>query len=243
MNSHHRSTQLISWVVLAAAIAVAHGRLTLARPVLRSVEFKDDFSSGKLDYWQLPHPEDWEVRTEGSLHYLHMKRSREPGEPRRPLQFALLKGINMSSFELQTMVRREGRSMIIVFNYVDTLHFYYVHLSEDRGTVQPVHNGIFIVDGGPRRRIAGTNAQPALPDRDWHKVRISRDGLNGEIRVFVDGSNTPLFSVKDDTFRCGKVGLGSFDETGDFADFRLKADDVDCNPGSEVRIRPAKSNP
>ena len=119
-----------------------------------SLSFQDDFDSGALHAWEMPFPEDWEILQEDSLHYLHMKRPQPPGVPRRPLQFARLKGVKAGSFTLNAKVRRAGGSMIIVFNYVDTLHFYYVHLSKDPGTQIAVHNGIFIVDGGDRRRIA-----------------------------------------------------------------------------------------
>ena len=131
-----------------------------------SIQFADNFSSGTLDRWQFPYPEDWVIGTEGPLHFLHMLRNREPLVPRRPVQFALLKGANVGSFSFQARVRREGSSMLMVFNYVDTLHFYYTHLSVDPGTKVAVHNGIFIVDGGPRRRIAGMEAAPALPDTE-----------------------------------------------------------------------------
>jgi hypothetical protein len=155
-----------------------------------------------------------------------MKRSRPPGVPRRPLQFARLKGVKAGSFTLNVKVRRAGGSMIVVFNYVDTLHFYYVHLSKDPGTEIAVHNGIFIVDGGDRRRIAGLDAAPALPDRSWHDVQIVRNVSSGSIQVFLDKQTTPRFSVIDHTFTSGQVGVGSFDETGDFADFRLDSDDA-----------------
>jgi len=217
------------------------GILKSATPVLRSLEFQDHFDSGKLGAWAFPFPGDWEILSEGPLHYLHMKRRREPGVPRRPLQFALLKDINMASFELETRVRRNGRSMIIVFGYVDTLHFYYAHLSGDRGSEQPVHNGVFIVDGAPRRRVAGLDAAPALPDREWHRIRLLRNALTGSIRVFVDDEAQPRFSLQDSTFTCGKVGLGSFDETGDFAHVTLTAHDVDCVSGNRFRVRPAKT--
>lgn len=231
------------WLVVLAACGLLAGlaRLTSAPPVLRSMSFHDDFTLGRLDPWLFPYPEDWEVLSEGPGHYLHMKRSRAPGVPRRPLQFARLKGLNMASFELSLRVRREGRSMIVVFNYVDTMHFYYTHLSQDRGSDQPVHNGIFIVNGGPRERLAGLEAPPALPDPDWHQVRIRRDASTGSIKVFVDAQNQPLFAVNDTTFGCGEIGLGSFDETGDFADVRLEAQDVDCNPGGKAVVRPARA--
>jgi hypothetical protein len=213
-----------------------------ARPVLRSIRFTDDFSSGTLDRWQFPYPEDWVIGTEGPLHFLHMLRNREPLVPRRPVQFALLKGVNVGSFSFQTRMRREGRSLLIVFNYVDTLHFYYTHLSVDPGAKVAVHNGIFIVDGGPRRRIAGLEAAPALPDQNWHKIRVERDIHSDSIEVFVDAERSPRFSLIDRTFTCGQVGLGSFDETGDFADVRLSSVDAGCQPRARGVLRPASTN-
>jgi hypothetical protein len=205
-----------------------------------NLSFRDDFRSGNLNAWSMPYPEDWEVLSENGLHYLHMKRSRPPGVPRRPLQFARLKNIRVGSFDLQARVRRQGGSMIIVFNYVDTLHFYYVHLSVNPGKQIPVHNGIFIVNGGPRRRIAGINSPAALPDRSWHPVHIARDARSGSIRVFMDRQAHPLFDVTDRAFTCGQIGLGSFDETGDFAEFRLRSDDAGCSASTRGRAVASK---
>ena len=201
-----------------------------AQPAPLSVNFHDDFSSGKLDAWQFPFAEDWVVKEEGPLHYLHMLRSRDPLVPRRPQQFALMKGVTVGSFTLETRVRREGSSMMLVFSYVDTLHFYYAHLSKDPGAKVDVHNGIFMVDGAPRRRIAGLEAAPALPDTNWHKVRVERNVASGSIKVFVDGEPEPRFTVVDKTFKCGQIGLGSFDETGDYTDVKLSSKDAGCQP-------------
>jgi hypothetical protein len=222
MATSRTATALLAAVTLIASYAVfvspaaAHGETPKA-----SLSLQDDFNSGSLNAWELPFSEDWEILTEGNLHYLHMKRSRPPGVPRRPLQFARLKGEKVGSFSLNVRVRRSAGSMIVVFNYVDTLHFYYAHLSKDPGTQIAVHNGIFIVDGGDRRRIGGLEASPALPDMSWHDVRIVRDVRSGSIQVFLDKQTTPRFSAVDHTFTSGQVGLGSFDETGDFSHFRL----------------------
>jgi hypothetical protein len=205
------------------------------RAVLRSITIHDNFETGDLGNWQFPFSEDWKILGSPSERYLHMLRNREPGVPRRPLQFALIKGAAVGSFDFQTRVRREGKSMIVVFNYVDTLHFYYTHLSADRGEAQPVHNGIFIVNGAPRVRIAGTSAEPALPDQAWHHVRVVRDAHTGEIAVFMDHAPKPLFSITDTTFTCGQIGIGSFDETGDFAEVNLTSTDAGCQPGSVIR--------
>jgi len=230
-------------IVLLAATVVAALTLPMgAQPVLRSIQFVDNFHSGTHDPWQFPYPEDWVIGTEENLHFLHMLRNREPLVPRRPVQFALLKGVNVGSFSFQARVRREGRSMLMVFNYVDTLHFYYTHLSVDPGTKVDVHNGLFIVDGGPRRRIAGMEAAPVLPDVNWHVIQVQRDIHSGSIEVFVDGESSARFSAIDRTFTCGQVGLGSFDETGDFTDVRLTSHDAGCQPGTGVVLRPASTN-
>lgn len=197
----------------------------------RSLHFADGFEKSQLDAWQLPYAEDWEILAESGDHYLHMKRNREPLVPRRPMQFALIKGLKVGSFDFRTRVRREGKSMIVVFNYVDSLHFYYTHLSADSGKQQPVHNGIFLVNNAPRVRIAGLDAQPALPDASWHQIRVLRDASSGRVEVWSDVSSQPLFTMVDRTFECGQVGIGSFDETGDFDDVDLRSDDAGCNPG------------
>ena len=212
-----------------------------AGPAPQRVWITDDFESGKLDAWQFPYPEDWAILEAGGNHYLHMVRSREPGVPRRPLQFALLKGVKVGSFSFQTRVRRQGHSMIVVFGYVDTLHFYYAHLSVDRGTAQPVHNGIFVVNGGERARVAGTDAPPALPDRDWHLVRVERNASSGAIDVYSDFQAGPIFSVVDRTFTCGQIGIGSFDETGDFDDVSLISDDEGCSSANLHRSAQARN--
>src|SRR5690348_15493714 len=82
---------------------------TQGRAVLRSITFHDDFDTGDLGNWQFPFPEDWKILGSPHDHYLHMLRNREPGEPRRPLQFALIKGPAIGSFDFQTRVRREGK--------------------------------------------------------------------------------------------------------------------------------------
>jgi hypothetical protein len=216
-------------VQLAALTVLLIGSLAAGWPG-KGISFHDDFSSGNLAAWQFPFAEDWVVKQEGPLSYLHMLRSRDPLVPRRPQQFARIKGVNVGSFTLETRLRRNESSLLIAFNYVDTLHFYYTHLSADPGAKVAVHNGIFIVDGEPRKRIAGVEAAPVLPDKSWHKVRVERNVDSGSIQVFVDDEPQARFSVVDKTFKCGQVGLGSFDETGNFTDVRLTSKDGGCKP-------------
>jgi hypothetical protein len=223
-------------IVLCLAAGLAAVSL-IAAPVLRSLSFTDDFESGKLDAWSFPYPEDWVIVQEGGNHFLHMLRSREPGVPRRPLQYAMLKGVKVGSFDFHVKLRRLQSSVLIVFNYVDTMHFYYTHLSKDPGARVDVHNGLFIVNGKPRIRIAGLEAEPALPDMAWHEIEVRRNVSSGSIAVFVDGGSQPRFSVTDRTFTCGGIGIGSFDETGDFDNVHLESKDAGCN--NQALIKPA----
>ena len=234
-NGRNGRRPRLPYIVLTALLGVGLAAIGLgfsnnAFAALHKLNFHCNFSPKELGEWIFPHAEDWVSKTEEGQTYLHMLRPRDPGVPRRPLQFARLKNVNVGSFDLSVKVRREGRSMIIVFNYVDTLHFYYAHVSHDRGTFQPVHNGIFLVDGGPRRRIAGTEARPALPDTNWHTIRVVRNVKTGLIEVYSDVQKKPLFSVVDHHFTCGQIGLGSFDETGDFKNLKIKSIDAGCTP-------------
>jgi hypothetical protein len=47
-------------------------------------------------------------------------------------------------------------------------------------------------------------------------VRLERDGATGRIDVFVDDSAKPVLHATDTTIPSGRVGLGSFDDTGEF---------------------------
>lgn len=191
------------------------------------IDIQHNFTSGNLNAWQMPYSEDWEILTEGNTHYLHMKRTRPPELPRHPIQFARLKNVKVGSFTLDVDVRSIGGSMAIEFNYQDPLHFYYVHMSDVPGTKIFQHNGLFIVDGAARHRITGVSAAPALPDHKWHHVQIVRNTRTGWIEVFVDHEATPRFSIIDNHFTCGQVGLGSFDDTGDYAHFHLVSNDAE----------------
>ncbi len=187
------------------------------------IRVTDDFQSGSLAAWLLPKPADWEIAQEGDNRFLRLKTAGEIGAPRRPLQYALRRDLCLGDFDLRVKVRRSGKSLLIAFGYQDTLHFYYAHISADSGAVA-VHNGLFKVDGAERFRIAGAGSAPVLPDQTWHEIRLVRRAASGEMRLFADDDPAPRFSHSDTTFRFGRVGLGSFNETGDFDDFRLEGE-------------------
>jgi len=47
------------------------------------------------------------------------------------------------------------------------------------------------------------------------------DGESGSIDVYVDGSKTPVMHAVDRTLTSGQVGVGSFDDTGEFKNIAI----------------------
>jgi hypothetical protein len=141
------------------------------------------------------------------------------GPIRRPAALAILKSNSFSDVTLQAEVRSTApvdtafRDLDLVFGYVSPSRFYYVHLA---GITNDVHNGIFLVADANRRRIDAGTAPPQMKDQAWHRVRLERLSATGRIAVYVDGSKRAVMTAVDTTLRVGKVGFGSFDDTGEF---------------------------
>ena len=180
-----------------------------------------DFEDRDLSRWSLPEPKDWAIDLEGGNHFLRLARKGQIGDPRRPLQYALRTDVCVGDFDLRVRARRFGKSLLITFGYQDTMHFYYAHISSDSGD-HAVHNGLFKVDGGERFRIAGKGSAAVLPEAGWQEVRLTRRVGTGEMALYAGADPQPRFRHTDAAFRFGRIGLGSFDETGDFDDLRLE---------------------
>jgi glucose/arabinose dehydrogenase len=171
--------------------------------------------------WQPVTPEKWQFP--GTEVILAEPGVSRPG-PRRPFEYAVLTtGPEFGSVQIDGEVRIDtpveisNRDVIIVFGYRSDTEFYYAHLSTDN-TIYP-HNGIFVVNNADRLRIedqwdGSTGAPPAIPDKEWHKVRVTHCADSGEIAVYVDGAKAPLMTATDTTFNSGRVGFGSFDNIG-----------------------------
>jgi hypothetical protein len=172
--------------------------------------------------WSVPTGSDWEIRNEGGAQVLHMKVSREPlaSGPRRPFQFAIADTEPFSKVTVEADIKPLKRSVIIVYAYQDAAHFNYAHISTDIKT--PVHNGIFHVYGGERVRISTRKGPASFPGIDrWYHVKLVQDGTTGTVDVTVDGTAVPALHAVDLSLTEGKVGLGSFNETGDFKNLKI----------------------
>ena len=164
----------------------------------------------------------WEVKDK----MLVLTKAGTPAGPiRRPAALAVLMSEPLTKATVQVEMRStapeevKNRDLEIIFDYQSPSRFYYVHLA---GITDPNHNGIFLVDNKDRRRIDDGSTPPQLKDREWHRVRLERDGASGRIDIFVDGSKQPVLRATDSTIPSGRVGLGSFDDTGEFRAFSVK---------------------
>lgn len=205
----------VSGGVMAAlyAVAVAQQPMTL-RPRLDSAE--------RLGDWTLDGSGSWEIAG-GKL--VLVKEGTPAGPIRRPAALAILKSPAFGRVTLEAEIRSTAppdlkvRDLLLIVGYESPTRFYYVHLS---GVTDGVHNGIFLVADADRRRIDDGKGEPQLKDQAWHRARVERDSSTGRIDVFVDGSAKPVLQATDTTIPSGRVGLGSFDETGEFRGITVK---------------------
>ncbi len=188
-----------------------------------NVVFQDDFESG-TDRWEILDPATWELAERDGNHTLAITARESAYNPpfRSPLHIAMIKDLELGSFEITFRVRStkdtgNHRDCCVFFNYLDDQHFYYVHL----GAKPDPHSGqIMIVKEAPR--LALTKNEKLTPwDNDWHHVKLVRDVQSGEIAVYFDDMNTPHMQVNDTRFDKGRIGIGSFDDMNEFDDVVL----------------------
>ncbi|OHB80014.1 MAG: hypothetical protein A2W31_11125 [Planctomycetes bacterium RBG_16_64_10] len=186
--------------------------------------FLDDFERG-ADRWQPTDPSAWRVaESDRGKVYNQFQPSKYHPPHRSPYNMALVKDLLVSDFVLTADVQSTNvnagnhRDMCVFFGYQDPAHFYYVHLGQ---RPDPHSSQIMRVDGAPRLMIT-KNATPGIPwSEGWHKVKVVRRTADGTIEVYFDHMNKPVMVAQDTTFTWGQVGIGSFDDHGNWDNFQL----------------------
>jgi hypothetical protein len=166
--------------------------------------------------WELDGSGEWKI-AEGKL--MIVKAGVPSGAIRRPGTLAILKTAPLRIATIQADIHSTApidvvrRDLDFVVSYESPARFYYIHLA---GVTDDVHNGIFLVNNADRVRIGTPKPRPQLQDTAWHHIKVQRDGDSGRISVFANGSVTPVMAAVDTTIRIGRMGVGSFDDTGEF---------------------------
>ncbi len=189
------------------------------------VVHEDNFDSG-ADAWKPTDDAAWKVKeTEsGKVYSQHKKRSDYQPPHRSPYNISLLEDVVVGDFQLDVKVLSTHpdyghRDVCLFFGYQNPAQFYYVHLGKKTDNHA---NQIFIVDKKARTKISLKTTEGTDWDDKWHHVRIARNATTGSIEIFYDNMKEPVMVAKDKTFTWGQVGLGSFDDTGDWDDFVLR---------------------
>jgi hypothetical protein len=168
--------------------------------------------------WSVRNAADWKASAET----LELAVASGPGTPRRPHQFAILEDGPYDAVTIEVDVKRNGKSLLLVYAYQDEAHYNYVHISVDDPAKQPVHNGIFHVFGGERVRISPLEGGPGvLPTNDWTRVKVTWSGKTGEVVCHADGKTSGAMRAFDLSLKHGRIGLGSFNETGLFRNLKI----------------------
>lgn len=188
--------------------------------------FEDDFEHGRDRWetiggnWSLVAGKGSDAR--GQVFRVAGKSSYKPPVT-SPLNVALVKDVVVGDLEITADVQSTAgdyahRDMCLVFGYQDPSHFYYVHLAlraDDRA------NQVFIVNGAPRKKITVQGSAGTPWKSGWHKVRLVRRAADGQINVYFDDLQNPTMTARDKTFVAGRVGLGTFDDEGNWDQVRL----------------------
>lgn len=200
----------------AAPIAVA--LLSIAAPAA-------DTLSVFGHQWTVQNASDWAV--ENGVLRLKVSAEPVPGQPRRPTKIALLESKPYTKVTVEAEIRRNARSLIIAYAYQDEAHYNYAHISSDMAAKQNVHNGIFHIFGGERVRITPLDGPASLETQEFIPAKLVFDGSTGHCYVEVNGKRNPSLDAVDMSLRWGRIGLGSFDETGDFRNVRITGETRD----------------
>jgi hypothetical protein len=129
-----------------------------------------------------------------------------------------VKGLLVADFvldvRLQSTTKDYGhRDLCLFFGFQDPAHMYYVHLGKK---ADDHANQIFIVNGEPRRKISTESTAGTDWTDGWHHVRVVRRVETGQIEIYFDNMEKPVMKAVDRSFTWGQVGVGSFDDTGNF---------------------------
>lgn len=208
-------------LLLLAGLALAQTASDL--PVLAA----DDFEFAAAVRWRPCDPTRWRITEGEGGRFYELTAPGPAGKIRAPTSWSVIETESLSEFVLTGRFRcytdpaNDKRDLCVIFGFRDPEHFSYVHFS---ASSDGVHNIIGLVDGADRVRI---NREPEgrsvfrLTDKAWHIFKVTRSA-GGRIAAFIDDMTAPILTAEDGGRPLGRVGVGSFDDTGAFDDIVLR---------------------
>ena len=217
--------------IAACMITIALTATTVLAEENWPIVYKTDFENGAAE-WSPTDAAAWKLRKtqKGVVYSQFVKRSKYEPPHRSPYNISLLKTPIVGSFQLDVDVLSTHedyghRDCCLFFGYQNRANFYYVHLGKK---TDDHANQIFIVKDAPRTKISTKTTAGTNWDSKWHHVRIIRSADTGKIQVYFDDMETPIMEAVNKAFTHGKIGLGSFDDTGDWDNLTLRGELYDA---------------
>jgi hypothetical protein len=217
--------------IVVLSLIVSTGTYLAAEERELPLVIQEDFEHG-MDRWQTTDPDGaspvWKLIEVGNPgnHALRVTGTSKYQPPHRsPHSIALLKDVVVGDFELTARVQETNvnagphRDLCIFWGYQDPSHFYYVHFGAQ---ADPHACQIFIVNDAPRKMITVDQAKGTPWTEGWHEVKVVRRVDDGTISVYFDDMEKPFMTASDKTFTWGQVGVGTFDDHGNFDDITLR---------------------
>jgi len=213
----------LSFDAIADKIADPHSQAEIKLPLL----FASDFENGRAEGWAPGAPDRWRVAQEDGSFVYQLIAPGEFGPVRAPTSWSLIDGLDVGSFVFTGRLKcaaeaaNPHRDICLIFGFQDPARLYYVHFS---ASSDDLHNIIGLVNGKDRVKI---NREPPgksvfrLTDLRFHDFKLTFDAATGEIAAYLDDMAMPILTAVDKTFTHGRVGVGSFDDTGSFDDIKL----------------------
>ncbi|WP_373651607.1 hypothetical protein [Schlesneria sp. DSM 10557] len=216
----------LNWAFLLVAMVLMASVSVAEEPVARllglPLVFQDDFETGDpASRWEPSDARAWKRIEQGPNAIWSQFQHIETKTPvRSPFNRSVAKDVVVGSCVLDVRLQSTSedyphRSLCLFFGYQDPAHMYYVHLGQQ---ADDHANQIFIVNDQPRKKISTKTTEGTPWDKEWHHARVTRDVDSGKIEVFFDDMSEPVMTAVDKTFTWGQVGIGSFDDTGNFDD-------------------------
>jgi hypothetical protein len=185
--------------------------------------FEDDFEK-RVERWQPTDPKAWKiVNSDKGQFYSQFQQSKYKTVHRSPFNISLIKDVKVTDFVFEAKCQSTAkdvphRDMCMFFGYQDPAHFYYVHMAK---AADDHANQVFIVNEADRKKISTKTSKGTPWDDKWRQVKIVRTVESGAIEIYWDDMKTPIMTATDKTFTWGQVGIGSFDDTGNWDDVKL----------------------
>ena len=195
-------------------------------PLVYSQDFETPWT---LDGFALSDPADWTWNNAGNRGSMELHGKGTYVAPHRsPASIALVPDLLLADFDMEVDLMQTGRDyghrdMCIFLGFRSPAHYDYVHLAHEP---DPRAHNIFRVAEAPRVALAKVPTEGIIWGSDWHRVRIERRTETGSIQIFWDAAEEPILVAEDTSFDWGRIGFGSFDDSGRVASIRIWAPEV-----------------